>query len=103
METANILFILSGGGRFSRILDLVLPSERTKFESFLCGSCEYENLGKKDQYENFHFMRNTDEYRLNRVLFDHEVLNGKYVRCVMRMSFQTLNLFFPRKPEKMLL
>lgn len=64
------------GHRFSRISELVLPVEKKNFELFLRSNPEI------NQYEIFHLKKYTDEYRLNRVSIDYEILNGKKTLCV---------------------
>lgn len=64
------------GHRFSKISELVLPTEKKDFEHFLRSNPEI------NQYEIFHLKKYTDEYRLNRVSVDYEILNGKKTLCV---------------------
>lgn len=64
------------GHRFSRIAELVLPDEKKGFELFLKSNPESE------RYEIFHFKKYTEEYRLNRVSVNYEILNGKKTLCV---------------------
>ena len=96
------------GHRFSRIWELVLPSEKKKFEAFLRRGTESGGLDGKNheagQYEIFHFKKYTDEYRLNRVSLDYEILNGKRVRCVKVVDiedvFSSLELAFLEEERK---
>lgn len=64
------------GHRFSKISELVLPVEKKDFEHFLRSNPEI------NQYEIFHLKKYTDEYRLNRVSVDYEILNGEKTLCV---------------------
>lgn len=61
------------GHRFSKIEELVLPSEKKAFMNFIHGNSSSEN------FEVFHFKKYTDEYRLNRAKIGYEFRNGKKV------------------------
>lgn len=72
------------GHRFSRIGELVLPSEKKDFEIFLRSNPEI------DQYEVFHFKKYTDEFRLNRASVNYEILNGKKTLCVNLVDIEEI-------------
>lgn len=83
------------GHRFSRITELVLPGEKKEFELFLKSNPE------SGRYEIFHFKKYTEEYRLNRVSVNYEILNGKKTLCVSLVDIEDVfgasRIFFLRK------